>query len=267
MHYYKRNLGDYAKKCGHLSALEHGVYNLLLDAYYDRERAPTRVDALRIARARSQDEIEAVDSVLAQFFTADGEMFVQKRVQEEIEAFRAMAEVNRAIAIKREDAKRQRASHEPSTNRAPTVNESSTLSARPVQKREPNHKPLTINQEPEDQEQTVAIATVVASKPATPPCPHEEIIAAYHDELPMLARVREWTEKRQAKLSALWKSDTKRQTVDFWRRYFKFVATDCHFLTGNADNQRTWRADLEWLVTKSNFVKVSEGAYQNRNAA
>ena len=41
MHYYKRNLGDYAKKAGRLSMLEHGSYTLLIDACYDRERFPT----------------------------------------------------------------------------------------------------------------------------------------------------------------------------------------------------------------------------------
>ena len=33
MNYYKRHIGDYAAKAGHLSPLEHGVYTLLIDAY------------------------------------------------------------------------------------------------------------------------------------------------------------------------------------------------------------------------------------------
>ena len=45
MNYYKRHLGDYAKKAGHLSTWEHGAYTLILDAYYDRELAPTLEEA------------------------------------------------------------------------------------------------------------------------------------------------------------------------------------------------------------------------------
>ena len=73
MHYYKRHLGDYARKAGHLSMLEHGAYNLILDAYYDREVPPTRAEAIRFARARSAEEIAAVDVVLAEFFTESDE--------------------------------------------------------------------------------------------------------------------------------------------------------------------------------------------------
>lgn len=83
MNYYKRHIGDYAKKAGHLSVLEHGVYTLLLDSYYDREQAPTRAEALRQARARTPEEVAAVDAVLSDFFVLDGDRYTQSRVEEE----------------------------------------------------------------------------------------------------------------------------------------------------------------------------------------
>lgn len=83
MNYYKRHIGDYAKKAGHLTTLEHGVYTLLLDAYYDREIGPTKAEALRQARARTPEEVSAVEAVLADFFTLDGDRYIQKRVEEE----------------------------------------------------------------------------------------------------------------------------------------------------------------------------------------
>jgi len=46
MHYYKRNLGDYAKKAGRLTMLQHGAYTLLIDSCYDREVFPTLEQAL-----------------------------------------------------------------------------------------------------------------------------------------------------------------------------------------------------------------------------
>jgi uncharacterized protein YdaU (DUF1376 family) len=96
MNYYKRHIGDYAKKAGHLSVLEHGVYTLLLDAYYDREQAPTRAEALRQARARTPEEVAAVDAVLADFFTLDGDRYTQRRVEEEFVKAEEVARVNAA---------------------------------------------------------------------------------------------------------------------------------------------------------------------------
>ncbi len=84
MHYYKRNIGDYHKKAGRLSMLEHGAYTLLLDACYDRERFPTLDEALDWAWARTDEEEAAVKFVLKKFFTEIDGVYVQKRTNEEI---------------------------------------------------------------------------------------------------------------------------------------------------------------------------------------
>jgi uncharacterized protein YdaU (DUF1376 family) len=84
MHYYKRNLGDYAKKAGRLSMLQHGAYTLLIDACYDREQFPTMEEAIDWTWASSSAEIEAVQFVLAKFFTLIDGRYVQNRIQEEI---------------------------------------------------------------------------------------------------------------------------------------------------------------------------------------
>lgn len=85
MHHYRRNLGDYAKKTGRLTMLQHGAYNLLLDACYDRERFPTKEEAVDWAWASSEEEIKAVEFVLRRFFTLqDDGTYMQKRVAEEV---------------------------------------------------------------------------------------------------------------------------------------------------------------------------------------
>jgi len=132
MHYYKRNIGDYAKKAGRLSMLQHGSYTLLIDSCYDREQFPTRDEAIEWTWASSTAEVEAVDFVLRKFFTLEGGVYVQKRIQEEIAEYHAKSATNTRIAIERET---KRAAN--STKRAPDVHEAP-----------PNHKPLTINQEP-----------------------------------------------------------------------------------------------------------------------
>jgi len=138
MHYYKRNIGDYAKKAGRLSMLEHGAYTLLMDAIYDRETFPTLEEALDWAWARDDAEVAAIKFVLSKFFTLDGDRYVQKRIQDELDSYKAKAETNARIAKDRE-AKRK-SKHEPSRN----VHEACEEEHEPS----PNHKPLTINQEP-----------------------------------------------------------------------------------------------------------------------
>lgn len=139
MNYYKRHIGDYASKAGHLSPLEHGVYTLLLDAYYSREEAPTRAEAIRFARARSTDEVAAVDAVLAEFFTEVDGRFVQSRVEEELQAFRQRQETNRQLGAKGGQAKSKRIASE-------------SLSEAEANDK-PSHKPLTTSQEDQKQKQ------------------------------------------------------------------------------------------------------------------
>jgi len=83
VHYYKRNIGDYYKKAGRLTMLEHGAYTLLMDACYDREAFPTLPQALDWCGASSPAEVEAVTSVLNKFFTVrPNKTHVQARIQE-----------------------------------------------------------------------------------------------------------------------------------------------------------------------------------------
>jgi uncharacterized protein YdaU (DUF1376 family) len=143
MHYYKRNIGDYSKKAGRLTMLQHGAYTLLLDACYDREIFPTREEALDWTWASTPEEIAAVDFVLGKFFTLEEKRYVQNRIRDELAGFHAIATTNQRIATERE--RKRKAS---STNRDLEANEPSTKREPSVNEAPPNHKPLTINQEP-----------------------------------------------------------------------------------------------------------------------
>jgi len=142
VHYYKRNLGDYAKKAGRLSMLQHGAYTLLIDTCYDREQFPTLEEAIDWTWASSAAEVEAVEFVLRKFFVLEGGRYVQKRIQEEIADYQATAETNARIAQERERNRKENP-----TKRARSVNASSEKQ----NEAPPNHKPLTKNQEPKEQ--------------------------------------------------------------------------------------------------------------------
>lgn len=85
MNYYERHLGDYARDTGHLSMLEHGAYSLLLDRYYITEQGIAADQAHRVARARTREERQAVDTVLSEFFTLKDGIWSHARVEGEIE--------------------------------------------------------------------------------------------------------------------------------------------------------------------------------------
>lgn len=132
MHYYKRNLGDYAKKAGRLSMLQHGSYTILIDACYDREEFPTLDEAIEWTWASTTDEIEAVKFVLSKFFALENGVYVQKRIQEEIIEYREKAETNKRIALERET---KRAEYRTKRDEA----------CKPGDEPPPNHKPITNN--------------------------------------------------------------------------------------------------------------------------
>lgn len=97
LNFYKRFVGDMQAKTGHLSLSEFGAYDRLLDHYYATERPlPGDVDSCcRIARAMTKDERKAVESVLAQFFSLDNGLFVQRRAEEMIAEAQPKIEANR----------------------------------------------------------------------------------------------------------------------------------------------------------------------------
>ena len=68
MNYYQRHLGDYAAEAGYLSALEHGVYTLLLDWYHKSERAIPKELVYQISKASTPAEKAAATKVLNAFF-------------------------------------------------------------------------------------------------------------------------------------------------------------------------------------------------------
>ncbi|GEM_PF-2434869 len=113
-------------------------------------------------------------------------------------------------------------------------------------------------------------------KSKLPDCQHQQIIDAYHETLPTLPQVRVWNDVRKKSLQSRWREmfaaghyATTEDGVAWWKRFFVYVS-ESDFLTGrvNGSKDRTpWSADLEWLVRPSNFVKVLEGKYENRQAA
>jgi len=242
MNYYKHHIGDYAAATAHLTWDEDMAYTRLLRTFYRDER-PLPADiptTCRLVRATTKPQKDAVARVLQEFFSLSAEGWVQGRAEKEVIRKNEICEANRLIALEREATKRARLEHE-----AFTADES---------KREPSHKPLATSHK--DQK---------LSSPSGDQCPHAEIVAAYHDALPANPRMKVWNGKREAALRSRWREDPKRQSLDYWRRFFAHVAAS-PFLTGQVagTNGRPFLPGLDWLVLPENFAKVIEGRYHDR---
>ena len=101
-------------------------------------------------------------------------------------------------------------------------------------------------------------AEKVKSKPKNGDVPYKEIIAAYHDILPMLSRVRVLTPHRKQQMQRRWNNELP--DIEAWKIYFQDVAKS-KFLTGKGLSGQAWQANIDWLLKPGNIAKVSEGKY------
>ena len=110
-----------------------------------------------------------------------------------------------------------------------------------------------------------------------PSCPHKRIVALYHEFLPELPGVKVWEGARQQNLQARWrerwkagKYRTQEEGIAYWGKLFRHVSEKCDWLMGRVQGRRgdkPFRASLDWIVNASNFAKLIEGRYDNREVA
>jgi hypothetical protein len=73
-----------------------------------------------------------------------------------------------------------------------------------------------------------------------------------------LPRVKELTPKRRAAIRTCWNSKKSYQSLEFWRDYFTSITfSDWHM--GRSGN---WKADFDFCVRHSAFVKIIEADYK-----
>lgn len=228
MHYYSQNIGDYRRDTTHLSMLEHGAYRQLIDTYYLTEKPLTlnHADLMRTHSARTADEMQAVESVLKDFFVKTEEGYIHKRCDVEIEAFHAKSHSASESAKARWD--RVRAEKEANAMR--THSEGNA-----------NHKPITNNQEPrtkKDQKPLPAKQAKTAKKARIP------------DPFMLTAEMRQWAAEGAPAVDV--KSETE-NFVDYWRGEAKT----------KADWPATWR---NWMrrAQKDSGGNKRGGGFINR---
>lgn len=149
MNYYNRYPGDYSKDTQDLSLAEHGAFTLLLDHLYGTERVLPKnpVGLFRVCRAFTQDEQDAVMSVIRKFFIETEDGYTNTRFEAEQEKARA-----RIDAARENGKKGGRGQSKPSGD-----SEKNPVGSQSATQEEPSgsalHTPYTIHHTTKDQNQ------------------------------------------------------------------------------------------------------------------
>lgn len=171
MYHFSLHIGDYVTATAHLTMLEDGAYNRLLRRYYQDEK-PIPADlaeACRLVGARSKEERQAVKTVLAEFFFLEGDVWRQKRADEEIATYHSKAGTARKNGQgggrppKTDGPPDKKPKRKPTGNQSgfSSVPESGVLETDDKPTAKPNRKPIT-----EDVAKTESVADSASGNPA-----------------------------------------------------------------------------------------------------
>ena len=86
MNYYQKHIGDFNNATRHLSRIERSLFSDAIELYYDTE-LPLTTDLKKLERlllANSNEEKEALLSVLDDFFVLNEDGYHNKRCDEEV---------------------------------------------------------------------------------------------------------------------------------------------------------------------------------------
>ncbi len=155
MHYIKLHLGDWALGTMHLTPLEEGIYWRLTTKYYAQEQGfPDDLSAIcRLIGARSREEKLSTERVLKEFFSFDGSLWISKRAEKELTAYKEKS--SKAAASAKERWSKTQC--EDDANAMRTHSEGNA-----------NHKPITINQEPRESIEVISPSGSQTDPPAKP---------------------------------------------------------------------------------------------------
>ena len=106
--------------------------------------------------------------------------------------------------------------------------------------------------------------SIVGKEKQIPDCPHQEIISLFLKNIPTGIEPRSWDGNRAATLKARWRESEKRRDIEWWSRFFEYIAKS-DFLTGKIDTpgRKPFEINLPWIVKKENFDKIIDGQYHS----
>ena len=243
MHYYKFNIGDYARSTRHLSNEEDLAYRRLIDMYYENE-APIPLETQWVAR-RIRVAAEVVEIVLQDMFERTEDGWKHARCEADIADYHKSAQRNR------ENGKR--GGRPKSVNKKPTENpvgSQSDASGNPVVTLTTNHKPLTTNQDILSNE---SMPETDVSDTFDP----KDVVEVWNELAVKIGKpkVRDLTPERRQLL----KGRIAQYKLDDFVQVFNNIERS-PFLRG----EQGWKGcTFDWVFKKGNFQKILEGNYND----
>lgn len=255
MHSYHHNIKTFNNATRHLTRVERSLYRDLIEMYYDSEK-PIQADNFdRLARlvlANSDEEKEALRYVLGEFFVESGDIYTHGYCDDQIEKFysntTAKALAGKASAKARAEKNEQRKREREKYNSTPVEQALTDDEQNPT-----NKEPLTINQEPLKD-------NVPSGREAVPV---QELVSLFNSSFDTLPEVKILNEKRRAAVRKRWLENKSMQTLERWGEFFEFVKQS-DFLMGRTE--KPWNGlCFDWIFNPSNFAKIVEGNYHEKN--
>lgn len=290
-------VADYLADTAHLSTEQHGAYCLMLMAAWKRGGGLPKDDAQLASVCRlSAARWKAHRAILLDFFVEAPEAYLHKRVTEERQKAQAISEKKAKVGAEGAAKRWQRDDKSDGTTVAKGMADAiANATPKPSQTDAPSPSPSPA---PSELEKEATASSSPAAPPtdggggglfggdeevveALPPCPHRRLLAMFRARVPELSQPRPELWEGSSGADAMrqrWKwllspdarredgsryATTAEEAVEWFGRFFDTVA-ETPFLMGR---KTKWRADLQWLMKRENFVKVIEGRYDREGAA
>lgn len=258
--YMQLYVADYLADTPHLTTEEHGAYLLLLFSYWQTGK-PLRVDRLSSAARLSNERWTDVQRTLKEFFKEVDGVWIHLRVEKDLEKVATKSgknsEAGKASAAARALAKQQLerlASEGNSANVGTSVerplNERSTIEDTDTDTDTEDQKHLSSSLDGEG----------ARKKRHVDQTPYQEILDCYMNVCggkflgaEVLNAKRKKNIKRTYDLVVRGSQPFKDRGIEFWQKYFARCVTNRHWC---GDNDRGWKADLEFVTREENVLKV-----------
>ena len=244
MHYYRFNIGDYARSTRHLSNEEDLAYRRLLDMYYESE-APIPLETHWVAR-RIRVATDVVEIVLQDMFERTEDGWKHHRCETDIAEYHKNAERNRQNG--KRGGRPKSVGKKPKEN---PVGSQSDASGNPVVTLTNNHEPTTNNQNILSYESMPETPVSDTGESFNP----KDVVEVWNETAVKLGKpkVRDLTPERRNLL----KARMAQYTIDDFITVFSSIERS-PFLRGDTG----WRGcTFDWVFKKANFQKILEGNY------
>jgi len=248
MNYYQHHIGDFNNATRCLTRVERSVYRDLIELYYDKEKPLTgNIKVLqKLVLAVSDEEIDALNTVLEMFFTYSDDQYRNSRCDYEIEKYQsnqsAKAKAGRASAAKRKrnSTRVEQVNNECATNQEPITN---------------NQEPNKDSSQDEPDYTRILVDQVIDMFNTIKATESPNWTAVESRTKPRLTL----TKKRIIDVQKRIKSKDPRDTLAWFTRFLTALAAD-QFYSGRPkfDGDSGYKWSIDNLFREKNFVQAIE---------